>query len=81
MQGRANSILLTKALTSEEKLSDTEPAQDLLELPGLDKHLAYVLASNGIITRDDLAECAVDELIEIEGFDEENAGKLIMQAR
>ena len=81
LQERANSILLTKALTSEEKLGGTEPAQDLLDLSELDRHMAYVLASRGIVTRDDLAECAVDDLIDIEGLDQEQAGKIIMQAR
>jgi stage IV sporulation protein FB len=35
----------------------------------------------GVVTRDDLAELAVDEMLDIEGMDAEHAGKLIMAAR
>ncbi|HRE31544.1 MAG TPA: helix-hairpin-helix domain-containing protein, partial [Candidatus Berkiella sp.] len=44
-------------------------------------HLAYTLANKGIVTRDDLAEQSVDDLLEIEGMDENRAAKLIMAAR
>jgi N utilization substance protein A len=40
-----------------------------------------VLAERGIETLDDLADLAVDDLMEIEGMDEERAARLIMQAR
>jgi len=53
----------------------------LLEVEGMDKRLAYTLANRGVITREDLAEQSIDELLEIEGMDEERAGKLIMAAR
>ncbi len=39
------------------------------------------LASRGIVTREDLAEQAIDDLLEIEGVDAERAGALIMAAR
>ena len=39
------------------------------------------LAAKGISTLDDLAEQAVDELMEVEGMDEKRAGALIMKAR
>jgi N utilization substance protein A len=39
------------------------------------------LAAKGIVTMEDLAEQAVDDLIDIEGMDEERAGNLIMIAR
>jgi N utilization substance protein A len=73
--------LLTKAIVDEEKIGDAHPAEDLLELEGMDEELAYKLAGREIVTRDDLAELAVDELIEIEKMDEERAAKLIMSAR
>jgi transcription termination/antitermination protein NusA len=81
LRARANDILLTKALASEEKLSSAEPAEDLLEMEGIDRHLAYILASSGIITMEDLAEQSVDELTEIEEISPEKAAELIMKAR
>ncbi len=81
LRTRAKNALLTKALVSEEKLDNQEPADDLLNMEGMDKHLAFVLASKNVITMEDLAELAVDDLIEIEQMDEERAGSLIMTAR
>ena len=63
LQNRARNALLSKVLTGEEKLGAVEPAQDLLELEGMTRHLAYILASHGIVTREDLAEKSVDEFI------------------
>jgi N utilization substance protein A len=74
-------VLLTRAIASEEIIDEAEPAEDLLSLEGMDKSLAYVLASRGVITREDLAEQAVDELVDIEELDEVRAGELIMAAR
>ncbi|BCO30810.1 transcription termination/antitermination protein NusA [Thiohalobacter sp. COW1] len=82
LRGRARDVLLTKAIQSEEQMPDTEPAQDLLELEGMDQDLAYKLAAKGVCTQEDLAELAVDELQEIaEEMDEDRAGALIMAAR
>jgi transcription termination/antitermination protein NusA len=81
LRSRARDVLLTQAIASEEKIDEAEPAEDLLELEGMDKGLAYLLASRGIVTREDLAEQAVDELLEIEDLDEERAAALIMKAR
>lgn len=81
LKARAKDALLTKAIRSEEKLEENEPAKDLLEMEGMDRHLAFVLASRGIITMEDLAEQSVDELIELEELDEEKAAALIMTAR
>ena len=81
LRGRARDVLLTQAIISEEKIGDAEPAQDLLEMEGMDRELAYTLASRQIITMEDLAEQAIDELMDIDGMDEERAGALIMAAR
>ncbi|WP_462379498.1 transcription termination factor NusA [Pseudomonas sp. Marseille-QA0892] len=78
---RAKDRLLTKAIATEEKLADAQPADDLLELDGMEKDLALELAMRGVITREDLAEQSIDDLLEIKGMDEERAGKLIMAAR
>jgi N utilization substance protein A len=81
LRGRARDVLITRAIVSEEQLGDAKPAQDLLEMEGMDRELAYVLAGRGVVTMEDLAEQSVDELMEIEGMDEERAGSLIMTAR
>lgn len=81
LRRRAKNALLNQALASEEKLESGEPADDLLNMDGMDRHLALVLASRGIVTMEDLAEQGIDDLMEIEGMDEERAGTLIMTAR
>ncbi|HEY5716532.1 MAG TPA: transcription termination factor NusA [Psychromonas sp.] len=81
LRSRAKDYLATKALADEENLEDAKPADDLLALEGLDGHLAFVLASKGIVTLEDLAEQAVDDLLEIEELNEAKAGELIMAAR
>jgi len=81
LRARAKDALLTMAIASEEELGANEPARDLLEMRGMDKQLAYVLASKEVITMEDLAEQSVDELMEIEGMTEEWAAELIMTAR
>lgn len=81
LRNRAKSALTTIELAQEEALDKVEPAQDLLEMEGMDTRLAYQLASMGIVTMEDLAEQAVDDLLEIEELDEQRAGELIMAAR
>jgi N utilization substance protein A len=79
LRNRAKDVLLTKAIASEEAFR--EPAEDLLNMEGMDAELAYVLASKGVVTMEDLAEQSVDDLMEIDEMDEERAAKLIMTAR
>jgi N utilization substance protein A len=83
LRERAKAALLTKAIAEEQELEKAKPADDLLEMEGMDRHLAYVLANHGIVTREDLAEQSVDDLLEIKeiGIDEKNAAQLIMIAR
>ena len=81
LRRRAKDKLLNQAIASEEALEGSEPAKDLLEMDGMERHLAFVLASRGIVSMEDLAEQSVDDLIDIEGIDEERAGQLIMTAR
>ena len=81
LRASAKDAILTMAIASEEEIGATEPAQDLLEMRGMDKQLAYVLASMEVVTMEDLAEQSVDELMEIEGMTEEWAAELIMTAR
>jgi N utilization substance protein A len=81
LRNRARDVLITRAIASEEKIDEAEPAADLRDLEGMDKETAYLLASHGVVTREDLAEQAVDDLLEIENMEEERAAKLIMAAR
>jgi len=81
LRTRAKDALLNLAIASEEKLEEAEPAEDLLSMDGMDRHLAFVLASQGVITMEDLAEQSIDDLIDIDGMDEAKAGALIMTAR
>lgn len=81
LRNRARDVLLTQAIASEEKIDEVEPAQDLLDLEGMDRKLAFELAAIGVATREDLAEQAIDDLLEIEGMESERAGELIMAAR
>jgi transcription termination/antitermination protein NusA len=79
LRNRAKDALLTMDIAREEKVE--EVSQDLRDLEGLTPALINTLANANINKRDDLADLAVDELVEITGMDEEKAKALIMQAR
>ncbi|WP_404402309.1 transcription termination factor NusA [Idiomarina seosinensis] len=81
LRGRARAYLTTKALADEESLESAEPDESLLNLDGMDRHLAYVLASKGVATLEQLAEQGIDDLADIEELNEQQAGELIMKAR
>ena len=79
LRDRSRNVLLTEAIVNEEELEKV--ADDMLELEGMDKPLAAKLAKNSICTRDDLADLAVDELMEMTDIDTERAKALITVAR
>ena len=79
LRNRARNVLLTEAIVDEEQLENV--ADDLLNLEGMDKPLAAKLARANIRSRDDLADLAVDELVELSGIDDERAKNLITTAR
>src|SRR4051812_14266549 len=81
LRNRARDVLLTQAIASEETLESGMPADDLLLLEGMKPDLALALARRGVRTREDLADQAVDDLLDIDGLTSEEAGKLIMKAR
>ena len=81
LRERAKAAISTRALANQEALDGVEPSEDLLALEGIERHLAFVLASKGIVTLEDLAEQGIDDLIDIEELTEEKAGELIMAAR
>lgn len=81
LRQRARDALLTQMIQAEEVLDENKPEADLLELEGMNDTLAYRLAERGIRSRDDLADCATDELEDIPDLDPEQAAALIMKAR
>jgi N utilization substance protein A len=81
LRQRARDSLLTQLILNEEKLEELNPSENLLKLKGMNDKLAYSLATKEIITRDDLADLATDELMEITDLSEAQASQLIMEAR
>ncbi|MCW0504176.1 transcription termination/antitermination protein NusA [Aeromonas piscicola] len=81
LRQRAKNALTTKALAKEESFEGVEPSEDLLNLNGLGRDMAYALAARGIGTLEDLAEQGIDDLADIEELTAEKAGELIMAAR
>ncbi len=81
LRGRAKDAVLINAIASEEAIETSKPAEDLLEMEGMDEELAHEMAAKGILTMEDLADQAVDDLLGFSGVDKERAGKLIMKAR
>jgi len=81
LRNRAKDALLTQAIASEEGLSSANIADDLINMEGMDDTLALALVRKGVLSMEDLAEQSIDELMDIDGMDEERAGKLIMTAR
>ena len=79
LRTRARDSLLTMELAKEELVE--EVSQDLRSLDGMTTTLVAKLATGNVHTRDDLAELAVDELVEMTGINEEDAKALIMKAR
>ena len=79
LRSRARNALLVQEIASEEKVEGVDP--ELLRLEGMDSHIAAKLVENGVKTRDDLADLATDDLIEICAIDTERAKALIMKAR
>ena len=79
LRTRAKDALLTMEIAREESVE--EVSQDLRDLEGLNAELLPKLAENGVHTRDDLADLAVDELTAITGQSEEEAKALILKAR
>jgi N utilization substance protein A len=79
LRARAKDALLTMEIAREESVDDV--SQNLRDLEGLDAEMIAKLAEGGINTRDELADLAVDELVDITGQSEEEAKILILKAR
>lgn len=79
LRKRARAALLKEAIAKEEKAE--EASEDLLNMEGMDDATAHKLAAQGVSTMEDLADLAVDDLVELTGMDAERAKTLIMTAR
>jgi N utilization substance protein A len=79
LQSRAKEIAIADALLQQESIQD--PSDELLAMEGMTRELAFALAARGIVTVDDLADQAIDDIADIEGLDPQRAGHLIMKAR
>ncbi len=79
LRARAKDALLTMEISKEESIESA--TQDLRDLPGLTSDLIDKLSQADIHSRDDLADLAVDELIEITGQSANDAKELILAAR
>ena len=81
LRSRAKDALLTRAIASEEDITSAGIKDDLLNMEGMDNGLALALSKMEVLSMEDLAELAIDELMEVPGMTEERAGQLIMTAR
>ena len=79
LRKRARTALLKEAIAKEEQVRNV--SSGLMAIEGMDNETAHLLASNGITTVDDLADLAVDELVELTQLSNERATQLIMTAR
>ena len=82
LRNRARDFLLVDALRREEKLRDLGVAPALIEMEGMTEEVAVAVGQAGVKDVDDLAELAVDELMEmVPGMKRAQASRLIMKAR
>ncbi len=83
LRERAKAALLTQAIADSQAVKSAGPAEDLLSMDGMNDALAAILAEHHIVTREDLAEQSVDDLLDIKEckLDEKTAATLIMTAR
>ncbi|MEO8312873.1 MAG: helix-hairpin-helix domain-containing protein, partial [Caldimonas sp.] len=78
LRTRAKDALLTMDIARE---NSSEVSQDLNDFDGLTPELIAKLEKGGVHSRDELADLAVDELVEITEIDAEAAKALILKAR
>jgi N utilization substance protein A len=79
---RAEEALLEIALVEmEEEVEEAKPDIGLETVKSLSKENIELLKTAGISNKEDLADLASDELAPILSLDEDEAGKIIMEAR
>ncbi|MBI1328188.1 MAG: transcription termination/antitermination protein NusA [Alphaproteobacteria bacterium] len=84
LQNRAQNWLTAKAEKFEAQKKALGIQEDLLSMEGLTQDQVITLAEKGVKSRDDLADLATDELVEILGAEQmsmQAAEKMIMAAR
>lgn len=84
LQNRAKAYLEKKRKELEDKQKELGIQDDLVSLDGLNPSQIIKLGESGIKSRDDLADLAADELVELLGKDqitEKDANTVIMNAR
>ncbi|KAA8733708.1 transcription termination/antitermination protein NusA [Acinetobacter qingfengensis] len=79
LQERAKEAALTDVLRQQESIK--QATEELLGMEGMTPEIAQALAQRGIATLDDLADQAIDDIVDIDGLNEAKAGQLIMKAR
>ena len=81
----AKNVLLMEEIAKQGQDNNTDPGiinvASLDSLEGINADLLLRLTQANILTRDDLAELSIDDLLEICPMDEQVAAKLIMVAR
>jgi len=81
LQGRAKDAITAAAAAEEEALKKANIEDRLLNLEGMNRHIAFKLAEKQITTLEELAEQGVDDLADIEELTAEQAADFIMAAR
>ena len=81
LQTRAKNAITAAAVAEEEALKKANIEDRLLNLDGMNRHVAFKLAEKQITTLEELAEQGVDDLADIEELTAEQAADLIMAAR
>ena len=79
LRTRARNALLSDAMAKEKLVQSV--ASELQEIEGMTPDILAALAAKEIVTLDDLAELATDELAEMIGLNSEEASDMIMRAR
>jgi N utilization substance protein A len=79
-EGAKNGLLLLE-LDQKNQIKNKKIEQALLNVNGMNELLALKLAEKNIFTVEELANQGIDDLIDIENLNSEQAGLLIMAAR
>ncbi|QLB12980.1 NusA antitermination factor [Bisgaardia hudsonensis] len=81
LQTRAKNAITAAALAEEEALKQVDIEEQLLNLEGMNTHIALKLSEKQILTLEELAEQGVDDLADIEDLSPKIAADIIMAAR
>lgn len=82
LQTRAQTYLAKKRVAQEQRMKELKINDDLAKLEGMVPDILIPLAERGIVTLDDFADLAGDELMEmVPGLTVGDANELIMRAR